>query len=259
MTTPNDRLMRGGLPTASFLTVGTKVSGYVLRDMEELTQREYDTRKEMHFDNGDPITMFLIVLATSERRDDIPNDLGMRALYLDSRNKKRAVRDAVRRAGGTGIGVGGHLTVTYVGDEQPARPGGIGAKIYTAEYVLPEATAANVSLLNEPDPSLQAVTLTAAPAGTAPVLYPPAAVPADYPSAYNPAIPSLGQGAPGYPAQGSPYPAAGYPAPGMPAPPYPAPALQPAPTAPAAVPNEGAAAPAAGALPPAPPHLAMLN
>ena len=64
-------------------------------------------------------------------------DSEIRDLYVRSFGQKEAVANAVRRAGGTGIDVGGWLSITFTGTKPLS--GGRTLKVYEARYELPTA------------------------------------------------------------------------------------------------------------------------
>ncbi|WP_433259219.1 hypothetical protein ACQPYK_49510 (plasmid) [Streptosporangium sp. CA-135522] len=148
-TTANDLLMAGGLKSASFLAMGTTVGGRVIRLPEPVQQTEFGTGKVKVWDDGTPRMQVVVHLATNERRGDIPNDNGHRALYVKGR-MRLAVRDAIRRTGATGLTLDGWLSVTYVGDDEPTIAGGKPPKLYVAEYAPPAGAANAVLMAAEP-------------------------------------------------------------------------------------------------------------
>lgn len=180
----NDLLMGGGIKSASFPDgqYGTTVGGPIVREPEVRQQTDFDTGKPKVFDNGDPMMQIVVHIQTDLRDPADSTDDGVRALYLKAQ-MMQAVRDAIRAAGAKGLGVGGHLAVTYVRDEPNSRGRGKDKKIYTAAYRLPAAQAATDVLMGTPAPAahpqpLQPTALavaagmaTAAPAGVDPAVW----------------------------------------------------------------------------------------
>jgi hypothetical protein len=68
------------------------------------------------------------------------DDDGIRAFYIKSQMKK-AVQEAVRRAGAQRLEVGGDLFVRYLRDEPNSRGRGKDKKIYEARYTPPAGAA----------------------------------------------------------------------------------------------------------------------
>ena len=117
----------GGNPSFSFgpqgAQPGAHVAGNVV-DMAEVQQINFDTKKPETWDNGDPKMQIRLTLQTELRDAQIPNDTGIRDVYL--RGKKRphdngaksticAVLDAVRAAtGDTKLARGGRVTLQWV-------------------------------------------------------------------------------------------------------------------------------------------------
>lgn len=145
----NDLLMGGGLAAAKFPTVGTTITGRIVRKPEARQQTDIETGEPLTFANGDPRMQIVVNLATAERDPDKPEDDGERALYIKG-NMLNAIRDAVRKTGAAGLEVGGTLTVTYTGDGEKKNRAFNAPKLYTATYVPPAAAAANEMLMGTP-------------------------------------------------------------------------------------------------------------
>jgi hypothetical protein len=142
----NDLLMGGGIASAKFPTIGTKVTGRIIREPEARQQTDIQTGDPLTFANGDPRMQIVVQLATDERDASIDDDSGERALYIKG-NMLNAVREAVRKAGAKGLEVGGTLTVVYSGDGEAKTRGFNAPKLYTATYTPPSAEAANTLLM----------------------------------------------------------------------------------------------------------------
>lgn len=149
MTNANDLLMGGGVKAARFPTLGTAVSGRIIRDPEAREQTDFTTGAVLRWDNGEAKMQIVVQLATDERDSQDISDDGTRALYVKGQ-MLNAVRGAVRAAGAKGLEVGGTLTVTYSSDGMPARAGLNAPKQYTAAYTAP-AQAAVANVLNTGD------------------------------------------------------------------------------------------------------------
>lgn len=145
----NDFLLSGGVTSAKFETPGTTVSGTICRPPEKQQQRDFETGKPKVWEDGTPRWQVVIHLQTDTRDQDVDDDDGIRALYVRG-NMLRAVREAVRRAGGR-LEEGGELAVIYTGDGE--RQGvGFPPKLYSATYV-PAAQAAVADALATPAPA----------------------------------------------------------------------------------------------------------
>jgi hypothetical protein len=145
LTDPNVFLMGGGVKSAAFPTVGTAVSGRIVR-APEVRQQTTPEGQPKTFDNGDPMMQLIVQIATDERDPQNVEDDGVRGVYIKS-NMLNAVRDAVRKTGAKGLEVGGTLTVTYIGDGEKKRAAHSAPKLYTASYAPPTAAAANDYLM----------------------------------------------------------------------------------------------------------------
>jgi hypothetical protein len=134
----NDLLMGGGAPTAKFPTPGTVVKGTILREPEARQQRDFKTKLPDTWKDGSPKMMVVVQLQTDDRDPSINDDDGIRQLYIDRKELKRAVADAVRAAGANGLHTGGRLAVKYTADGEPI-DGNNPPKLFAAMYEPPAA------------------------------------------------------------------------------------------------------------------------
>jgi hypothetical protein len=132
-TDPNAWLMGGSVPSAKFETHGDTVTGVITDTPEVRPQTDFDSGQPLFWDDGKPKMQLVVTLATDQRDPGNADDDGTRRVYVKGK-LQQAVAQAVRKAGAKGLEVGGTLTVTYVGDDEPKRKGMSGAKLYTAEY-----------------------------------------------------------------------------------------------------------------------------
>jgi hypothetical protein len=172
MSEANDFLMAGGVASAKFPTVGTSISGTIVRQPELRQQTDVTSGKPKFWDDGSPRQQVVVTLATNERDAALADDDGERAVYVKG-NLTKAVREAVRQSGAKGLEVGGTLTVTYTGDGEASARGMNAPKLYSASYVPAPAVAANNFLASE-EPAQGAATpapvpaMAGAPAGVDP-------------------------------------------------------------------------------------------
>ena len=145
----NDFLMSGGVKSAKFLQVGDSITGTIARRPETQQQRDFATGSAKFWDDGKPMMQLRIILQTSERDPDDPDDTGERALYVKS-GMREAIATAVKAAPAKGLEVGGKLQVTYSGDGKAAQKGFNPPKQYQAKY---KAPAAGSVPLQEPEPA----------------------------------------------------------------------------------------------------------
>lgn len=134
---PNALLMGGGAPSASFLEIGTVHKGRIT-DLDTQQQHDFDTGRPKFWDDGKPAMQIVVTLATDERDPNQPDDDGLRRIFIKSA-MTAAVREAVKKAGARGLGIGGVLAVKYTGDGEPKRKGGLPPKQYKATYEPPAA------------------------------------------------------------------------------------------------------------------------
>lgn len=144
----NDFLMGGGVPSAKFETPGTTVAWQIVRPPEVQQQRDIETGKPKFWDDGNPQKQIVVQLQTSQRDPAIPDDDGVRAVYIRG-NMLTAVRQAVRAAGAQ-LEQGGTLSVTYTGDGTPSKRGYNAPKLYSATYTAGSQSAVNDMLAEQP-------------------------------------------------------------------------------------------------------------
>lgn len=164
----NDLLMGSGSKSAAFPTIGTSVSGRIVREPKAQQQTDPKDGSFKTFANGDPMMQLVVQIQTDERDATDADDDGIRALYVKGK-MLAAVRDAVKAAGAKGLEVGGELTVTYVADGEKTNKAFNAPKLYTATYRPPAGEAANSLLMgNAPASPAPAAQAAPSPAGQPP-------------------------------------------------------------------------------------------
>jgi hypothetical protein len=127
MTDSFDLNSGGGNPSFSFGPQGSQpgasVTGTVV-DLAEVQQRNFDTKEPETWDNGDPKMQIRLTLQTELRDPNIPNDTGIRDVYLRGRKRPHdngaksticAALDAVRAAtGDTKMARGARFAIQWV-------------------------------------------------------------------------------------------------------------------------------------------------
>jgi hypothetical protein len=152
----NEFLLSGGVPAAKFETPGTSCTGKITFLKVE-QQREIDSGKPKYWDDGTPQMQIVCHVQTSMRDPQIPDDDGMRALYIRN-NMKAAVGAAVRKVRAK-LTAGGILTVTYTGDGERKSAAYNPPKLYAAEYAPPSVAAVDDVLGVTPDPAAEPAAL----------------------------------------------------------------------------------------------------
>jgi hypothetical protein len=176
-TDPNDLIMGGGTKAAAFLTVGTVVRGEILR--QRVTQmRKFKTNELRFWPDGQPMEQVIYTLQTDERDPTNEDDDGQRDLFIDTKNKKEAMRAAAVAAGVTRIEVGGYVAMQYTGNDPNGQNPDNLPKLYYAEYRPPAAGAGVVNAPAPLAPPAAAVAPPPAPAPAPSLLAPPAPAPA---------------------------------------------------------------------------------
>jgi hypothetical protein len=140
----NDILFGSNAATAKFSEPGTTIGGLILRPPRAYQEREYvegnpGGGNPKTFPSGDPIMGINIDVQTNVRDASVPDDDGIRTLYIEGKRLKDAVRDGVRQAGAQKLEVGAEIYVTFTHREDPMDKRS--AKHYTVRYV-PVAQAA---------------------------------------------------------------------------------------------------------------------
>lgn len=148
-----DFMMGSGVPSASFLSVGTKHVGRVLA-MEKRQQRDLDGNKKF-WDDGEPMWQIVFTIDTGVIDPSIDGDDGTRNVYAKAQ-MLTAIREAVKKSGHRGDLVGGKLGVKYAADGEATKRGFNPPKIYSAVYEAPtEADMLNEVAEQEPTGSPQ--------------------------------------------------------------------------------------------------------
>jgi len=155
MSSANDFLMGSGAASAKFETIGTAITGTIVKEPVVQQQTDITTGEPKYWSDGKPREQLQVILATQQRDPSDPSDDGHRALYVRGELTK-AVRAAIKASGAKGIEVGGTMTVTYTGNGQPPKPGFSGAKLFAVTYAPPLPQAANAFLATEQQPAPQA-------------------------------------------------------------------------------------------------------
>ena len=122
-------------PSISFPTVGTRAGGTIAAPYTERQSTEFGTDKPKTDSKGEAVMMACVELATSERDASIPNDDGVRTLYVDKVGLKIAIGEAVKASGASDLEVGATLFVTWTGEAPSSK--GSPLKTWSAEYTRP--------------------------------------------------------------------------------------------------------------------------
>jgi hypothetical protein len=171
-TDPNDLIMGGGTKSATFKAIGAVVRGEILQ--QRVTQmRNYKTKELEYWPDGQAKEQVVYTLQTDERDPADHDDDGRRNLFIDTKNKKEAMRSAAIAAGVTRIDNGGYIAMQYTGDDPNGQNPENLPKLYYAEY-RPPAPGSSVLGIPAPQPPPPAAAPPPAPAPS--LLAPPAPV-----------------------------------------------------------------------------------
>lgn len=148
----NNEFLSGGQKTPSVSwrnkPVGTTVSGKVAREPRTMQSLDYDDSTPEFWDppmNTRPKMQMAIYLDLGTVHPDTetyPDHDGVWAVYVrQSTQFHKELKEAIRKSGAKGIDVGGHLTVTYIGDGEQKNPKFNPPKLYRVEYRAPATKA----------------------------------------------------------------------------------------------------------------------
>src|SRR5690606_39856948 len=120
--------------SAKFPTIGTKVGGRVVRDAEEVQQRDFDTGEPLFWPDGKPRMQLVVTVDTGQPDTDDTDDDGERAIYIKGQ-MLQATRMACKRAKKFKIEEGDYFAITFA-EEEPLPKGkrGFLKKIYEVEF-----------------------------------------------------------------------------------------------------------------------------
>jgi hypothetical protein len=146
-------LLDSRAPAAKFENIGTRVGGRVVRDSEEVQQRDFDSGELLFWDDGNKRMQLVVEVEAGEHDPEIEADDGNRTFYVKGQMLS-AVKAAIRKSGSKAkvIEEGAHLFVTFVRTEKVpgARKGSQPKKIYEAEYIPPvKPRAGKASVLDD--------------------------------------------------------------------------------------------------------------
>lgn len=131
----NEWLMGSGAPSVGFPDIGAKVVGRVLK-FELSQKRDFGTREPLIWPDGNPIMQGIFTLQLEDFTPEDEDDDGRRRLFVDKKNMRDAIGEAVRKAGHKGSLVGGRLGVVYTKDGEK-KSGLNPPKMFGAKYEPP--------------------------------------------------------------------------------------------------------------------------
>lgn len=130
------------VPSASFLTKGTKHAGVICERPTVRQQTDLDTGEPKFWKNGDKMMMAVVTIQTDERDPEIEDDDGRRRFYISFKMREavaEALKEASEKAGEKlKLEEGGWLEIEFTSQEKPKRKGHSGIKHYEAYYEPPE-------------------------------------------------------------------------------------------------------------------------
>lgn len=140
----NDFLFSEGSKAAKFENIGDSVEGTVV-DFDVKQQTDLDNGTPLTWTDGSPRMQMVISLQTTDRADG--DDDGIRRIFAKGGNyevaegtgtsMKKAIGDAVKKAGASKFETGATLKVGYSGVGKKTNRGFNAPKLYRATYTLP--------------------------------------------------------------------------------------------------------------------------
>ena len=121
---------RAKYPSAKFDAIGKTYSGTVAVPTEDRQARKYGSTELAFWPDGSPVIQTRIVLDLDNKEDQ------QVAIYAQSK-LAWAITKALVDAEAPDIEVGGHLTVTYKGNDPDSKNPANPAKLYEAKYTPP--------------------------------------------------------------------------------------------------------------------------
>lgn len=153
VTIDQEQFLGGKVTSAKFedRAYGTIIGGEIIGEPTMMQQRDYTTGDLLFFPDGNPQWQLMVKLQTEQRDPSVPDDDGVRAVYIKGQ-LKAAVSEALKRVGEKVLRRGGHLRIKYLRDEpvtlKNGRPGNP-QKIYAAQYDAPAAGSAAAFLASD--------------------------------------------------------------------------------------------------------------
>lgn len=137
---PNALLMSTGSRAAKFEEIGATVVGFV-HTVEVRQRTDIKTGEPMTWPDGNPRNQLVIALRTEAHEDE--DDDGLRTLYVPIPSQmQKALADAIRKVGASGISAGMKVGVKFSKTE-PAKTRGFNPqKIYTVKVEPPAQSVA---------------------------------------------------------------------------------------------------------------------
>lgn len=162
-------LSGGGAPAISWRDkpIGATVSGIICEEPAVSQQRDYDTGEPEFWDDEKtrPKMVLILTVKTDLRDPSRIDDDGARRIFFQGKSLADGIREQARKAGGKLL-VGGHVTVTYVGDGEQPNKRYKPPKLFRVAYTPPPVRNAVSDFLDQ-EPSAHAAPAPAAPAAKA--------------------------------------------------------------------------------------------
>lgn len=139
-------LSGGGPASAKFPNIGDGIEGVIKVEPTVEQQRDITTGEPKVWADGNPQMQMVITLTTDQRDPEDEDDDGVRRLFVKG-NMRKAVQEAVIKAGRKQLDVGGKLAVAYVANGEKKNPAFSAPKLYKAVYTPPNGAEAAAAFL----------------------------------------------------------------------------------------------------------------
>ena len=159
----NDLLMSGGIKAFTFERMGDTALGTIVDEPKAAQMNKYKSKELDFWPSGDPKMQIVVTIQTDLRDPANAVDDGRRRLYIVPR-MMTPVREAILRAGGKGLAIGGRIAVRWFAG---SGEGEGNARQYQADYAAPVVDPG--SLLAGAPAQVAQAPLSAASAQAAPV------------------------------------------------------------------------------------------
>jgi hypothetical protein len=132
----DDLIFGGGARGFSMLNIGDIAKG-VVKAVDVTQQKDFSTKELKTWPNGDPMMQTVFTMQTDLRDADDDEDDGERRLYIDSKAKREAVRDALVAVGIKSVyqTIGGTLALQYSANDPASKNPQNPRKLYVAQFV----------------------------------------------------------------------------------------------------------------------------
>lgn len=147
MVSARDLIMGSSSPAFSFARPGDQVVGQIITEPQATQQRDFATGQPAFWPSGDPKMQTVFQIQTQLRNyegignpDRTKPDNGIRTIFIKGKHFEKATKEAILRAGGDFLDVGGYFQAIYTGDDMSSKAGNK-PKLFQVQYQPPLANS----------------------------------------------------------------------------------------------------------------------